>query len=99
MVVPAILIAAIVCTITHPLVVKAADAIPDNELQLLYVPITAIDIGCAIFSHTPVSLGEVTDIGPHAARAFRALAIYSRPLAEVRNPIRGSDPWMLKPGG
>ena len=96
---PLILVAALVCIFTHPLVVKAADAIPDNELQLLYVPIAAIDIGCAIFSHTPVSLGEVTDIGPHAARALRALAIYSRPLAEVRNPIRGSDPWMLKPGG
>ena len=93
---PLIVVAALVCTITHPLVVKAADAIPDNELQLLYVPMTAIDIGCALFSHTPFSLALAQDIAPHAIRALAALAKYSRPLAEVRNPVRGSDPWLMK---
>ena len=92
---PLILVAAIVCTITHPLAVKLADAIPDNELQLLYVPMTLIDIGCVLFTHTPFSLEMVKDIGPHAERAVVALAKYSRPLAEVRNPVRGSDPWLL----
>jgi len=93
---PIILVAAIVCAVTHPLVVQFADAIPDNELQLLYVPMTMIDIGCAIFSHTPFSFGIVKDIGPHAFKAGLALAKYSKPEAQVRNPIRGSDPWMIR---
>ena len=95
---PIIIATAIICTVTHPAVVQLADGIiPNNSpFQLIYIPMTAIDIGCAIFSHTPFSIKEIKDIGPHALKGMRAFIKYSKPLAEVRNPIRGSNKWMQK---
>jgi hypothetical protein len=96
MVAPIILVAAIVCTITHPAVVQLADGIiPNNsEFELIYIPMTAIDIGCAIFSHTPFSFKEIKDIAPHAFKGLRAFIRYTKPITEARNPIRGSNKWM-----
>ena len=64
---PLILIAALVCNITHPLVVKAADAIPDNELQLLYVPMTAIDM-CRMLKRRLKDAGLPLRLSPHSFR-------------------------------
>ena len=91
---PIILVAAFVCNISHPIAVKLLDGnLPDNRAQLLYVPMTMIDIGCAVFSHTPFSLGMVKDIGPHAFKAIAALHKYSVGEAEIRCGFRGSNPW------
>lgn len=93
---PLILVAAFVCNISHPIAVKILDGnLPDNRAQLLYIPMTALDIGCAVFSHAPLSFGLVANITPHALKALRAIRTYSVGESFVVGGYpRGSNKWL-----
>ena len=93
---PIILVAAIICNITHPIVSQLIDNLPDNEWQLAYVPEVLVDVACLEFNHTPFSVKVAKNIGPHMIKALRALYKYSKGEAPAPIGLRGSNKWITK---
>ena len=97
----AILIAG--CLIARPIADNLADNLPGNVSPRAALPIegvtTIVDGACLIVTHGAGAMQNVPELINHvaaAAIAARALGFRVVPLAEVRNPIRGSDPFLLE---
>ena len=88
------------CLIGGPIVDQIADALPKGAAPRLAAPIfigaSIVDIGCMVVAHNPNNALEAASHLFSAAVALHALGV--RGEAAVRNPYRGSDPWMRKSG-
>ena len=67
-----IIAAAIACHLAVPILDKLGDNLP-NQAQLALIPISIIDIGCAIITRTPFSLSLISEIVPHTLGALNAI--------------------------
>jgi hypothetical protein len=91
------------CLIARPVGDNIADNLPGNISPKAKLPIEAIativDGACLIVTHGASSMQNVPELISHVAAvafAARALGVRALPLAEIRNPIRGSDPFLLQ---
>ena len=97
---PALLAAVVAsCLIIQPGVDQVLDALPTLQPKIAAPVFLAVAIGdlvCTIVLHNPKEALEVASHGVAAILALHKLGINVVGLAEVRNPTRGSNPWLIK---
>jgi hypothetical protein len=67
-----LIVAAMLCPIYVPIIDKIADGLPKGPSQILLIPVSVIDIGCAIISHTPFSIAMASEIASHTLGGLKA---------------------------
>ena len=87
------------CLIIQPGVDQVLDALPTLQPKIaapVFLAVAVGDLVCTIVLHNPKETVEVASHGFVAIKALHELGVRVVGLAEVRNPTRGSNPWLIK---
>ena len=85
------------CLFFQPGVDQVVDALPTLQPRIaapLYIAVSIGDLACIILTRNPKNAFELAGHALSAGIALHKLGVRLDGVAAVRNPYRGSDPWM-----